>query len=110
MTEIEAPVPVIPALILSDAGTVKSKCGFAVTFSVKETVRGEGAPAVSACSVTRYTPAAVEAGTATDAVIFTGAIEVAVTLAPGVRLQIAFGIALLHETVTAWSNDPAAVT
>jgi hypothetical protein len=52
MTEIEAPVPVIPALILSVAGTVKSKCGFAVTFSVKETVRGEGAPAVLAWSVT----------------------------------------------------------
>jgi hypothetical protein len=36
--------------------------------------------------------------------------DVAVTVAPGLRLQVAFGIALLHETVTAWLNDPAAVT
>ena len=51
-TEIEARVPVIPALILIDAGIVNSKCGFAVTFSVNETVWGDGAPAVLAWSVT----------------------------------------------------------
>ena len=49
-------------------------------------------------------------GTATDALIFTGAMDVAVTVVPGPRLQVAFGIALLHETVTAWLNHCAAVT
>jgi hypothetical protein len=42
--------------------------------------------------------------------MFTGADEVGLTLAPGVRLQVAFVMLVLHETVTLWLNDPAAVT
>jgi hypothetical protein len=54
-------------------------------------------------------PASVVAGTVTLAVILTGAAEVGLTFVPGVRSQVAFASAVLHETVTLWLNDPAAV-
>ena len=44
------------------------------------------------------------------AVILTGELEVGLTVIPGVRLQPPLGIFTVHETVTLWLNDPAAVT
>jgi hypothetical protein len=40
------------------------------------------------------------AGTDTLAVIFTGAVEVGLTVVPGVSAQVALAIPELHETVT----------
>jgi hypothetical protein len=36
-------------------------------------------------------------------------VEVGLMVVAGVRLQVAFAIVVVHETVTVWSNDPAAV-
>ena len=47
-------------------------------------------------------PAAVLTGTATLAVMFTGDPDLGFTVAPGVKLQVALGMDVLHETVTLW--------
>jgi hypothetical protein len=44
------------------------------------------------------------------AVMLTGELEVGLTVVPGVRLHPPPGIFTLHEIVTGWLNDPAAVT
>jgi len=104
-------VPVLPTLICGNAlGSLITKSGFAVTTRLNEVVRGAGTPLVEACRVTGYVPAAVLTGTATLAVMFTGDPAFGFTLVPGVKLQVAPGIDVLHETVTLWLNDPAAVT
>jgi hypothetical protein len=54
-------------------------------------------------------PGAVPAGTVTLAVIFTGDVNVGLTVPAGVKAQLAPLMRGLHETVTVWLNDPAAV-
>jgi hypothetical protein len=41
--------------------------------------------------------------------MFTGAAGVGFTVDPGVRLHVAPAMPVVHETVTLWLNDPAAV-
>ena len=109
--EIGLFVPVLPTLSSGNAlGSLIAKSGFAVTTRLNEVVRTAGAPLVEVCSVTGYVPAAVLTGTATLAVMFTGDPDLGFTVAPGVKLQVALGMDVLHETVTLWLNDPAAVT
>jgi hypothetical protein len=107
--EIGPFVPVLPALTWGNSLTVIPKSGLAVTTRWNEVVRGADAPLVVACSVTRYVFGAVLTGTATLAVMFTGDPDFGFTVAPGVKLQVAPGIDVLHETVTLWLNDPAAM-
>jgi hypothetical protein len=109
--EIGPFTPVLPALTAGNAlGSLNTKSGFAVTTKLNEVVKGAAAPLVVACRVTGYVPAAVPAGTAMLAVMFTGDPDFGFTVAPGVRLQVALGMDEVHETVTLWLNDPAAVT
>lgn len=109
--EIGPFTPVLPALTPGNAlGSPITKSGFAVTTKLNEVVKGAAAPLVVACRVTGYEPATAPAGTTTLAVMFTGDPDFGFTVAPGVRLQVALGIDEVHETVTLWLNDPAAVT
>ena len=109
--EIGPLTPVLPALTAGNAlGSLNRKSGFAVTTKLNEVVKGAAAPLVAACRVTGYVLAAVPTGTATLAVMFTGDPDLGFTVAPGVRLQVALGMDEVHETVTLWLNDPAAVT
>ena len=109
--EIGPLTPVLPALTEGNAlGSLITKSGFAVTTKLNEVVKGAAAPLVVACRVTGYVPATVPTGTAMVAVMFTGDPDFGFTVAPGVRLQVALGIDEVHETVTLWLNDPAAVT
>ena len=109
--EIGPLTPVLPALTAGNAlGSLNRKSGFAVTTKLNEVVKGAAAPLVVACRVTGYVLAAVPTGTATLAVMFTGDPDLGFTVAPGVRLQVALGMDEVHETVTLWLNDPAAVT
>jgi hypothetical protein len=57
-----------------------------------------------------YAFAVVAAGTTTVADIFTGLPAVGFTLVPGAKLQVELEMAALQETLTLWSNEPAAVT
>ena len=50
------------------------------------------------------------AGTVTLAVMFTGALEVGLTVVPGERSHEAPLMSVVQETVTLWLNDPEAVT
>jgi len=43
------------------------------------------------------------------AVIITGTVAVGFTVEPGVRLQIAFAMVVVHEIVTLWLKEPVAV-
>ena len=109
--EIGPFVPVLPTLTSGNAlGSLSAKSGFAVTMRLNEVVSVAGAPLVVACSVTGYVPATVLTGIATLAFMFTGDPDLGFTVAPGIKLQVALGIEVLHEIVTLWLNDPAAVT
>src|SRR4051812_48288567 len=99
--EIEPVVPVLPALICGNAlGSLKTKSAIAVTTRLKDVVSADNAPLVVACSFTGYVAAGVPAGTATLAVMFAGAPAFGLTVAPGVRLQVAPGIDVVQVTVT----------
>jgi hypothetical protein len=109
--EIGPLTPLLPALICGNAvGSLRTKSGFEVTLSVKDVISAVGAPVVVAWIVAAEVPVLLSPGTATLAVMFTGALDEGVTELEGVRVQTAFGMADVHDTVTIWLNDPAAVT
>ena len=100
-TEIGPVVPVLPAFTSGNAlGSLNAKSGFVVTTRLNEAVSGDVTPFVVASSVTGYVPAVAVEGTATVAVMLTGEPAVGFTIVPGVRLQGAEVIVVLHETVT----------
>jgi hypothetical protein len=110
-TEIVPFVSLLPAFTSgNEPVSLITKSGFAVTTRLKDVLTGADAPFVVACSVTAYVPAVVPLGTATLAVIFTGEPTFGFTVAPGVRLHVAAGIAVEQDTVTLWLKEPAAVT
>jgi hypothetical protein len=83
-------VPLLPSLTLGKGlASLRMKFGLVVTIIVSEVVRGVGAPAVVACSVTAYLPVAVAEGAVTVTVRFTGEADVGLTVALGEKAQAA---------------------
>ena len=107
--EIAPVVPLLPTFTFgNESGPLRMKSGFEVTNTLKLVLRVDGASAVFASRLTVYVPIAVSIGISTVAVIGIVALDVGYTVFPGFKVHMLLGMSDVHDTFTAWLNDPAA--